>query len=151
MSSQKTTPTYLIIFCISAALLGGCASEQPKGGLASQPIPPGAAKLSMPAFPVKVDPIDTSREAMTIPQRFNNDVSYELRLIDENLYGDEDVYLYGQYFCTMRETYTAAEVQAKTAESIAASPADQEAVNTTRLNVTYKMAMTTLCPNTKKK
>jgi len=150
MNHQKTTP--LIFFVLSVALLGGCGQpQQPKGGLANQPIPPGAAKLSTPPFPVKVNPIDTSREAMSLPQRFNNDVSYELRLIDESLYGDEDVYLYGQYFCTMRETYTAAEVQAKTAESIAASPADQEVVNTTRLNVTYKMAMTTLCPDTKKK
>jgi len=135
---------HLIFFVLSAALLGGCATPE-------APIPPGAAQLSMPAFPVKEDPIDTSREEMTLSQRFNNDVSYELRLIDVYLYGDEDVYLYGQYFCTMRETYTAAEVQAKTAESIAASPADQEEVNTTRLNVTYKMAMTTLCPDTKKK
>ena len=142
MKYQKPSPPHLIFFVL--VLLGGCATPE-------APIPPGAAKLVMPAFPVKVDPIDTSREAMTLSQRFNNDVSYELRLIDENLYGDEDVYLYGQYFCTMRETYTAAEVQAKTAESIAASPVDQEVVNTTRLNVTYKMAMTTLCPDTKKK
>jgi len=144
MKNQKTTPPHLIFFVLAVGVLSGCATPEP-------PLPSGAAKLVMPAFPVKVDPIDTSREEMSLPQRFNNDVSYELRLIDENLYGDEDVYLYGQYFCTMRETYTAAEVQAKTAESIAASPADQEVVNTTRLNVTYKMAMTTLCPDTKKK
>jgi len=139
---------HLIFFVLSAALLGGCATPE-------APLPSGAAKLVIPEAKPPALPISNtileSRNAMTRSQRFNNDVSYELRLIDVYLYGDEDVYLYGQYFCTMRETYTAAEVQAKTAESIAASPADQEVVNTTRLNVTYRMAMTTLCPNTKKK
>jgi len=142
---------YLIIFCISAALLGGCASEQPKGGLANQPIPPGAAKLVVPGVKPPALPLanttSESRNAMTVSQRFSNDVTYNLRQIDPNKYGDTDAYPWGAYFCEMRkEGYSGAQIQNLVQEQLAGYSEEDALTNSVILNETYKEAVRSLCP-----
>ena len=142
MNHQKTTP--LIFFVLSVALLGGCGQPE-------QPIPPGAAKLVIPEVKPPALPLanttSESRNAMTLPQRFNNDVTYNLRQIDPNKYGDTDAYPWGAYFCEMRKAgYSGVQIQNLVQEQLAGYSEEDALTNSVILNETYKEAVRSLCP-----
>jgi hypothetical protein len=114
-----------------------------------QTLPPGAAQLSMPTSPQPPDVlsnVEVSRRLMSKEEKFNNDVNYDISLINPDYKTDVYTYQWGQWFCAMRSTgLNAGQIQQKTQEILdKEAPGDTEVA--TAFNVIYKRAITDLCP-----